>query len=237
MKNIKILFFAMLGLLTIPAFGQSELKEGSIKMEITEIDSDNEQMAAQLEMLRGTSTEYYFNEEKSLVSANMMGGMITMKSLVNNADEHLTFLFDAMGQKMMVKSTKEERKKLEEEQMESMEGVEIVYDKSSTKDILGYKCIKATLKGEEVPLNFEMWVSEDIRASNKLIQGMQAFELKGFPLEYVLEMEEFSMTFSATEITKTVDPNVFKVKTDGYKQMTFEEFQTQMGSMGGGMGF
>ncbi|MBT8189192.1 MAG: hypothetical protein HKN67_07105 [Saprospiraceae bacterium] len=237
MKNIKLLLFTMLGLMTMPAFSQNVLSEGSIKMEITEIDSDNEQMAAQLEMLRGTATEYFFNEEKSLVSADMMGGMITMKSLVNNADEHLTFLFDAMGQKMMVKSTKEDRKQFEEEQNEAMEGVEIVYDESSTKEVLGYKCIKATLSGEEVPLGFEMWVAPDIKASNKLIQGMQAFELKGFPLEYVLEMDEFSMTFAATEVLKTVDAEVFKLKTDGYKEMTFEEFQTQMGSMGGGMGF
>ena len=62
MKNIKFLLFVMLGLITMPAFSQTTLSEGSIKMEITEIDSDNEQMAAQLEMLRGTATEYFFNE-------------------------------------------------------------------------------------------------------------------------------------------------------------------------------
>ena len=237
MKNLKFLFTLLAVLTMVPVFGQSEFKEGTIKMELTEVDSDNEQVAAQLEMLKGTQTIYYFTEEKSMVSANMMGGMVTMKSLINNADEHLTFLFDAMGNKMMVESTKEERASMEEEQAEAMEGMELVYNEEETKEILGNKCILATLEGDELPMKFQMWVATDIKASNKMIQGMQAFELKGFPLEYVLEMEQMSMTYSAVEMSDEVDASVFELNTSGYKKMTFEEFQQQMGQFGGGMGF
>jgi hypothetical protein len=238
MKKLNVLLVSGLMCAVIGLSAQTELKEGMIKMEITEVSSDNEQVAAQLEMMKGTQTQYYFTNEKSLVSANMMGGMIKMQSLVNNADEHLTFLFDAMGQKMMVKSTKEERAAMEAEQAEAMEGIKVVYDESQTKDILGHKCVKATIEGgADFPMNFHMWVATDIKASNKLIQGLQGFEIKGFPLEFVMDMEQMSMTYSTVELDKKVDKEVFNVNTSGYQEMTFEEFQQQMGAFGGGMGF
>ncbi len=238
MKNIKILLFYLFAFTITSSFAQIELAEGSIIMEITDVNSDNEQVAAQLEMIKGTVTEYYFNEEKSLVSADMMGGMVTMKSLVNNADEHLTFLFNAMGQKMMVESTKEDRADMEETQAEAMEGVEIVYDENDTKEILGYDCIKATLTGtDDSPMNFSMYIAPGIKASNKLIQGMQAFELTGFPLEYILQTDQMSLTTTATSVETSVDVTVFELNTSGYALMTWDEFQEQMGSFGGGMGF
>ncbi|MBT8233509.1 MAG: hypothetical protein HKO66_00200, partial [Saprospiraceae bacterium] len=174
----------------------------------------------------------------SLVTANMMGGMIKIKSLVNNADEHLTFLFDAMGQKMMVESTKEERAAMEADQKELVESLDISYDEDDTKEILGYKCIKATISGdEEFPMDFSMYVSRDIKASNELIQGLQGIDLDGFPLEYIMEMEQMSMTYTATELKTEIDASVFEINTSGYQKMTFQEFQEQMGAFGGGMGF
>jgi len=215
------------------------LEEGTIKVVISEVNSDNEQMAAQLEMLKGSETAYHFNKDKSLVTAEMMGGMIKIKSLVNNADEHMTLLFDAMGQKMMIESTKEERdKSMTDEAREATENMKVTYDKSDTKKILGYDCIKANISGgDESPMKFSMYVSKDIKASNKMIQGLQGIKLEGFPLEYIMEMPEMSMTYTASEILKSVDSNVFNVETSGFTKMTFEEFTQQMGAFGGGMGF
>ncbi len=239
MKNtkFKLLFFTLL-VFAGNLFGQSEISEGVIKMEISDVNSDDQQIAAQLEMMKGTETNYYFNKDKYLVSANMMGGMITMKNLFNVSDEQLTILFDVMGQKMMVESSKEERKASEAEQMEAMEGMEVVYDKSDTKEIMGYKCHKATIKGnDEIPMSFEMYVSEELKATNKMIQGLQAFDIEGFPMEFVMDMGKMSMTYTTTEISKELDASVFEIDSNGYKKMTFEEFQQQMGAMGGGMGF
>lgn len=239
MKNIKsnLIFFSLF-LFSVNLVAQNEITEGVIKMEISEVNSDDQQIAAQLEMMKGTETNYHFNKDKYLVTANMMGGMITMKNLFNVSDEQLTILFDVMGQKMMVESSKEERKAKEEEQMEAMEGMEVVYDKEDTKEILGYKCHKAIIKGnDDVPMSFEMYVSPELKATNKMIQGLQAFDIEGFPMEFVMDMGKMSMTYTTTEIAKEVDAAVFEIDTNGYKKMTFDEFQEQMGAMGGGMGF
>ena len=238
MKKIKSVLFVLFSLIYLQSFAQvTNLEQGMIKMEITDVSSDNDEIAAQMQMLTGTQTAYYFNDEKSLVSADMMGGMIKMKTLVNNSDEHLTMLFDAMGQKMMIESTKEERAPMEASQNEAMEDMEVVYDENDTKEILGYNCIKATISGtDDSPMEFVMYLAPGIQASNKMIQGLSSFELQGFPLEYTLTMEEMSLTNTAIEIAETVSPDVFVLNTSGYTQMTFEEFTTQMQGFGG-MGF
>jgi len=240
MKKFSLILMALVLGSSISLNSQTDLSEGMVKMEITEIGSDNPQVAAQLEMMKGTQTEYYFSEEKSLVNSNMMGGMIKMSYLVNNSDEHLTLLFDAMGQRMMVESTKEERAESEADQIEAAKDITVIYDESDTKEILGYKCIKAKIEGgaeSDFPMNFYMYVSPDIKASNKMIQGLQAFEINGFPLEMVLESDQMSMTFTTIELKDNIDMSIFELNTSGYTKMTFKEFSESMGAMGGGMGF
>jgi hypothetical protein len=63
-------------------------------------------------------------------------------------------------------------------------------------------------------------------------------KMEGFPLEYsVSQGGQFAMVFTAQEVLTEVDPEVFNLKTKGFKEMTMEEFQNAMGGMGGGMGF
>jgi len=238
MKNFKYVLFSVMFFFAFTINAQN-LKEGSITMEITEVSSDNEQVAAQLEMMKGAETKYFFNNEKSLVTANMMGGMIKVQSLINNDDEHMTLLFDAMGQKMMIESSKEERDKIMGDDAEELaKDMKVTYDESDTKEILGYKCIKANIEaGDENPMKFSMYVSRDIKASNKMIQGLQGIEIDGFPLEYVMEMPEMQMTYSAIDLQSKLDAKVFEINTSGFQKMSFEEFTQQMGAFGGGMGF
>jgi len=217
---------------------QSKITEGLIKMEISDVDSDDQAIAMQLEMMKGTESDYHFNAEQSLVTQNMMGGMMKMQSLTKNSNEELTLLFDMMGQKMMVTSTKEEREANDEEGKSLAETMKVSYDEADTKEILGFNCIKATITGDEdSPVSFEMYVSKDLDVSSKLIQGLQDFDVKGFPLEYTMKMPQMSMTYTVVEIIKEMDPSVFNLDTTGYEKLTLEEFQKKMQGMGGGMGF
>ncbi len=240
MKMYLIQFLATV-VLIMPSLGnaQATLNEGVIIMELTDVNSEDQQMAAQLEMMKGTETNYYFNEAQYLSTSNMMGGMVQMKNLFNVSDEKMTLLFDVMGQKMMVESNKEERMKMEAEQKAALEGIEVVYDAEDTKEIMGYKCHKATIASEdgEFPMTLTMYISPEVHASNKMIQGLEGFEIEGFPMELVMDMGKMSMTYTTTEINKEFDNSVFELETSGYKKMTLEEFQEQMGAMGGGMGF
>ena len=88
-----------------------------------------------------------------------------------------------------------------------------------------------------MPMKFSMYVTKDIQASHKMIQGRDKLELEGFPLEYVMEAGPASMTYEVTKISEGLDKSVFEINTSGYTKMTWKEFMDQMGSMGGGMGF
>lgn len=207
-------------------------------MELTDVASDNEQMAAGLEMMKGASTSYIFNQSQMVAKMNMMGGMMKTSVHAENEGENITMLFDMMGNKMLIETSKTE---MEASQAENdTPEFNIVYDENDTKEILGYKCKKATLtpKGEGIEgMEMILYISNDIKANSQMIQGLNTVELDGFPLEYQMKMPEMSMTYTTTELKKEVDADAFKMNKAGYTKMTWEEFQESMGAMGGGMGF
>ena len=238
----KILFSLIIMMLTIPlskTMAQNVIEEGYIKMEIVDATSDNEQMAMGLEMMKGSQTEIFFKGSQSLSKMSMMGGMVESTTLFNTDTEKMDMLFNAMGQKMHIESTAEERNLLQNEQTAIMREMEVTYDESDTKVILGYSCIKANISHPSIAdgMSFSMYISKDIKASPKMLHGLSEFALEGFPLEYVLSMPQMTMTISAIEFNNEVSDDVFNLDTGGYQKMTMKEFQEKMAAFGGGMGF
>ncbi len=239
MRRLSILFLAFSFLSTVAISAQKELKEGMIKFEVTDVKSDDPQMAAQLGMMKGTTNDVYFNQEQSITKMNMMGGMMKMTMLANTKEETGTMLFDAMGQKYMIPISAEDKKMNKEKTDEAMGDVEFIYDKEDKKNIAGYDCFKVTIKSPKMEgVEMSAYVTPDITAGAEVMQGIDASKLEGFPLEYTVSQGgQFSMVFTALEVKDEVDPEVFNLDTKGFKEMTMEEFQSAMGGMGGGMGF
>lgn len=241
MKKINLLLsfvaLAFFGTLNIT---NAQMSQGHITQEITAVSSDDEQMAMAAEMMKGTQTEIFFNEANNLVKMSMMGGMVETKTLVDTKTESINLFFDAMGQKMLVQSTKEEMEKVGGDQVDVMKSMKVTYDEKDTKEILGHTCIKAMVSTPEADgkgMSFTMYVAPDVKADHRLIQNMQYLDLKGFPLEYTADMGMMKMTITTVKIEEKVDASVFTISDSGYKKMTFDEFMEAMGGMGGGMGF
>jgi len=234
MKKLILTFFSLCLLVNI-AVSQDK---GYIKMEITDVATDNAEMAGYLEMMKGTETEYFYTEEKSMVKANMMGGMVEMNTIVNNKDESMVMLMNTMGQKMHIESTKEERDMAEAKSGQEMPEVNIEYDENVTKEILGHECIQATVTiGDDEAdgsVKMIMFVAPDVKMSAKMIQGLDKVDMKGFPLEYIMDAGVMKLTVTATELKDEVDVSAFEYDTKGYKKMTWEEFGETMKAMGGG---
>ena len=213
-------------------------EQGYIKMEITDVSTDNAEMATYLEMMKGTETEYLYTEDKSMVKANMMGGMVEMTTIVGNEDESMIMYMNAMGKKMQIESTKEERDMLEAKTQKESPEFSVTYDENVTKEILGHKCIKAMITfnsdDEEKNMSMDMFVAPDLKMSSKMIQGLDKVDLKGFPLEYIMDAGMMKMTVTATEFKDSVDASAFEFNSKGYQKMTWEEFNEQMSAMGGG---
>ncbi|WP_235298984.1 hypothetical protein [Portibacter marinus] len=237
MKRFSLLLLAMSFFATSALTAQKELKEGVIKFEVTDVKSDDPQMAAQLGMMKGTTNDVYFKDGQSVSKMNMMGGMMKM-TMLTKKDETGTMLFDAMGQKYMIPITAEDKQMNKEKTEEAMGDVEFIYDENDTKTIAGYDTYKVTIKSPKMEgMEMSAYITPDIKAGAEVMQGIDAGKLKGFPLEYVVSQGgQFAMVFTALEVQDKVDPEVFNLDTKGFKEMTMEEFQSAMGGMGG-MGF
>jgi hypothetical protein len=229
-KGILFLFFAILSFSYITA--QDILSDVSLVMEITKVEADDPQMAMQLEMMKGSRTEMYMKGSKTLTKMDMMGGMVKMNTLADDAADNVDMTFDAMGQKMWINSKVSDSKN-DPAQKAIIDAVEIVADKTKTKTIAGYECYLVKVSSKENPdIKFETYVTEKIKPNAGMLQGFQGVQLPGFPLEFTMINTMMRLTNTAKEVKSGVDESKFTIKTDGFKKITMEEFKNMMGGMG-----
>lgn len=194
------------------------LKKGYVKMEITDVSSDDEQMAQMLEMMKGTETEVFFAEGQSLTVMNMMGGMVQVKNMLN-AEGDMNMYMDAMGNKIHMQASKAELMKAKAEQPSGFDDLEFEYDMEDTKEIMGFKCYKMkSVDDEDSEMKFEAYITEEIKTNAAIIQGADLSKFKGFPLEYNIDMGQMSMIITCKDFKKEVDSAVFDIKADGYQK-------------------
>jgi len=223
---ILFVFFAFLA----QGISQKTLSEGMVKMELTDIQADDPQMAMQLEMMKGTTVSISFNKEKYVTDMNMMGGMVVTKSYVVEAEKKLNLFMDMMGQKFWIESDLEET--VTPEQKEMAEKSKITYDENDKKEILGYPCYKMMIHNPDMEMEVTGYVTEAIKTKANVIRGFETLEYKGLPLEFTAQNSAFSMTMTATKLDDKVDSSVFNFDSPGYKKMTMKEFQDSFGGMG-----
>jgi len=232
MKQILTCLLLVVGFLSVNA--QEVISEGHITMEMTEVTSDDPAMEQQLQMMKGTEMNVHFDDKNTLTTTDMMGGMIKTTTLVLK-EGGSKLLMDMMGNKMYIPMTKEDAEKQAESGQEMWENVNITYDESDTKDILGMKCYKMKIEPKEGAEGMEMsgYITKEIKAGANIMQ-IDTKNFEGFPMELSIGMGGGMMTITTTKFDKTVDASVFELDTGGYKEMTFQELMDMMGQMGGG---
>jgi len=227
--------FLVAGLQNVSA--QKELKEGNITIGITDLQVDDPSAAAQIGMFKTATMNIAFTKEKSLVSGNVMGGMMKMQMLFNNDPMDMLMLIDAMGSKMMTE--------VNEKSKDPEIDYDITFDKKDKKNISGYDCYKANIvinnkEAKEANLKISLYLTDAIKYPASMMEKMKASgapELKfsGVPLEMTISGGEKgkggTITLAATKIEDSVDRNIFKLDTTGYEKMDMDELQ----KMGGGM--
>ncbi len=229
--NICASFF-MIAFCTTAINAQAD--KGTLVLEITEMSSDNPQMASMADMFKGNETFVYFSDGASLTKMNMMGGMVKIDMKMDK-ESNSDLLFDAMGNKIWVASTKIEQDRAKAEADNPMEEMDITYDMDDKKTIAGFECYKMTVDFIDAEgVTMEAYVTEAIGIRPPVIQGVDMKDFKGFPLEYTMNNPQMQLTIVAKSFEPTVDESVFELNTSGYQKMTMKEFTDMMSSMGGG---
>lgn len=93
-----------------------------------------------------------------------------------------------------------------------------------TKEIAGYKCIKAEAKMNDGS-SFIVYYTPDIIPENKEYD-YHFKNLNGLPLEYELAQRNLTIRYTVSRINlNPVPASKFDIPTSGYREMTYEESQ------------
>lgn len=218
MKNLKKLAFIACALFATQFYAQST-KTAAVTYEM---NLPNNEEAA---MMGSSTIKVSFNEKSTATQVNMMGGMMSMKSITldKNNTKNTVMLMEVMGKKYQLTNTDAEG--FSGKDVGSMkDAISVTYDKKDTKEILGYKCYKAVVTmSSGVKSNF--YITEAIAAQPKTGDKIT---LAGFPLEIEAGDAEGKVVLKATEVSKTISENAFVIP-EGYKKVTQEELQQELG--------
>ncbi len=221
MKKLTKIALTALLIIGNAAIAQTQLKKGSVTYSMS-MPGATEEMAAM-----GESTiTVHFDEKTQATDMNMMGGMMLMKTIVptgNKKDSKMTI--ELMGMKYEITDVGEEANKATNGVGSLENATDVIYDKKDIKEILGYKCYKATISMND-GTNSVFYITDAI--APQAVEANAKVKLTGYPLEMTVKTEQGEMVMKATKVSKEVSAEVFKVG-DGYTKVTMEEFQKQMG--------
>ena len=218
MKNLKQIALVAFAIFSTQFYAQT--KTGAVTYEMTM--PDNEQMA----QMGSNTIKISFNEKSTATQMDMMGGMVSMKTITvdKNNTQDTRVLMDAMGEKYEITG---ETNGFGNSNMGSLKDAEsVIYDKKDTKEILGYKCYKATVKmagGKTSIFYLTEAIASQSLSSDKL-------KLTGFPLEIEAGEGETRVVMKATAFDKAPSATCFTVP-EGYNKVTQEELQQKFGGM------
>lgn len=193
--------------------------EGTISYSVTTEGEFDANTKAQLP----TEVIWTFKGPKSSMLMKTGFGNITI--LANADTKEQVVLYDMMGQKMAIKSTKEETEKSLSEIPEAK-----VTETAETKKILNYNCKKIQISDDKNN-TIDVYVTDEIEVANAN-WNTQYKSIKGLMLQYAQKGNPDSdamMIFTAKEVKKgKIKDSVFDIPTD-YKQMSMNEFKQMFG--------
>jgi hypothetical protein len=215
MKKVLLLSLALM--LSMGAFAQEEITEGTLIAKQT-ISSDNEAMNAQLAAMGETNAKTYFKNDKSRSETNspMTGDLVIV---IDGAKKQMLMLMNqpTTGKKYMLQSIDPS-----EEDLKNM----TVEKGDETKTILGYECqqyiIKMKQNGQDVEM--EMFTTDKIAAVSQNTTAMGG-QVEGFPLYFVMKMNQMGSNIivksEITEIKKeSVSDDILSITPpEGYTEM------------------
>lgn len=222
MNLFNYLFVFVFSLAAIQGFAQKDKSSKPFEGHIFYTVAPQGELDASVSAQLPTAVQMYFKGNKTRMEQKTpMGSAIIIGDI---STKEQVVLLDMMGQKMALKSTKEETEK---GQAEIPAGTLTMG--TETKQIAGYNCKKADFvqDGKTVAI----YVTEELDIPNSNWQT-QFKDVKGVMLEYTQitgEEGEIKMLITASEVKKEkVKDSMFSIPT-GYQEMSMAEFKKMFG--------
>ena len=163
----------------------------------------------------GATTTFYL---KGNMSRSEMSSALFSSTTIHDAKTGTAVVLrEVSGQKLLIRMTAADW----QEKNARYKGITF-NNTGETKEIAGYKCIKAEAKMSDGS-TFIVYYTPDIIPENKEYD-YHFRDLNGLPLEYELTQRNLNIRYTVSRINMNpVAASKFDVPTSGYREMTYEE--------------
>jgi hypothetical protein len=218
MKKLLIIAILSIGALNNFAQKKDATFEGTITYSVSVQGDLDPQVKA------GMPSEVVYTFKGPKVHTLMKTAYGNVSTITNSETKEQVVLYDMMGQKMALTSTKEET----EQAIKDLPSMKINIT-NETKKILNYNCKKIEVSDGKATLY--VYVTDEINIPNPN-WNTQFKDINGVMLEYSQKASpdaDALITFTAKEVKKSkVKDNIFDIPTD-YKKMSMSEFKQMFG--------
>ena len=165
----------------------------------------------------GATTTIYL---KGNLSRSEMASALFSSTTIHDAKTGTAVVLrEVSGQKLLIRMSNKDW----QEKNGRYDGITFT-NTNETKEIAGYKCIKAEAKMNDGS-SFTVYYTPDIVPENKEYD-YHFKNLNGLPLEYELTQRNLTIRYTVSRINlNPVQASKFDIPTSGYREMTFEESQ------------
>jgi len=193
---------------------QKTISEGTLTYDIN-IQSSNKDATSSA--LNGATETIYL--KGGLSRKDMVSSLGNEKTIHDSKTGNAVILKEYSGQKLMITLTKQNW-----DARNSKNAGVVFTTLSETKDILGYKCVKATAQLKDGS-TMTLYYTKDLNVINKEYNALFK-NLDGLPMQYELESKKMKFTYTISKIDLNSLPVArFEFPKSGYRVMTYEENQ------------
>lgn len=153
----------------------------------------------------------------NLSRSEMVSALFSSTTIHDAKTGTAVVLREVSGQKLLIRMSNKDW----QEKNSRYEGITFT-NTGETKEIAGYKCIKAEAKMNDGS-SFTVYYTSDIVPENKEYD-YHFKNLNGLPLEYELTQRNLTIRYTVARINlNPVQASKFDIPTSGYREMTFAE--------------
>jgi len=163
----------------------------------------------------GATTTFYLKGNMS--RSEMSSALFSSATIHDSKTGTAVVLREVSGQKLLIRMSADDW----QEKNARYKGITF-NNTGETKEIAGYKCIKAEAKMSDGS-TFTVYYTPDIIPENKEYD-YHFRDLNGLPLEYELTQRNLNIRYTVSKINMNpVAASKFDIPTSGYREMTYEE--------------
>src|SRR5690349_19553282 len=211
MKNLISLFVLLFVAYSLSA--QKKLSELTLVYDAKVTTGNTEPKMA--DAFDGATTTIYL--KGNLSRSEMVSALFSSTTIHDAKTGTAVVLREVSGQKLLIRMSNKDW----QEKNARYEGITFS-NTSETKEIAGYKCVKAVAKMNDGS-SFTVYYTPDIVPENKEYD-YHFKNLNGLPLEYELTQRNLTIRYTVSKINlNPVPASKFDIPTSGYREMTFEE--------------